>query len=151
MQQHLLDRYPEDAVKDDRAVNTPEKRLCRAYYRARNERNSLAGQAAKYLTISFDNKRYLPVFDPRFEKEVSALHFRMLELEKSEHDLKTRIDTISEKFGMEIRGLHDEKKRCEVEIERLILFPSEVETLRARHQVLTDLITEYTAILGPDI
>ena len=147
MQQHLLDRYPEDTVKDDRAVNTPEKRLCRAYYRARNERNSLAGQAAKYLTISFDNKRYLPVFDPRFEKEVSALHFKMLELEKSEHDLKFRVDTISEKFGMEIRGLHDERKRCEVEIEKLNLFPAEQEALRARHQEINDLITEYTALL----
>ena len=149
MQQHLLDRYPEDAVKDNRAVNTPEKRLCRAYYRARNERNSLVGQAAKYLTISFDNKRYLPVFDPRFEKEVSALHFRMLELEKSEHDLKSRIDTISEKFGiMEIRGLHDEKKRIETNIEKLNLLPESQDKLRKQHLEIVEQIEQYKELLN---
>ena len=152
MQQHLLQRYPEATINDNRVIPaTPEKRLVKKYYETKHERESLLGQASRYITIKYENKKYYPVFDPRFEKEVAALHFKMLELEKAEDSLLSTIDQISGKFETDIRGLHDEKKRCEVEIEKLNLFPAEQEALRARHQVLTDLITEYTAILGPDI
>ena len=142
--QHLLQRYPEGM----NGLPSPEHRLVDRYYATKREREGLLGQASHFITIKYDNKKYYPVFDPRFEKEVAALHFKMLELEKAEETLLTKIDQISGKFETDIRGLYDEKKRCEVEIERLILFPSEVEVLRARHQVLTDLISEYTAILG---
>ncbi len=147
MQPHLLQRYPEGM----NGLPSPEHRLVDRYYATKRERESLLGQASNFITIKYDNKKYYPVFDPRYEKEIAALHFKMLELERAEETLLTKIDQISGKFETDIRGLYDEKKRCEVEIERLILFPSEVEALRARHQVLTDLITEYTAILGPDI
>lgn len=150
--QHLLEKYHEATINDNRVIPaTPEKRLVKKYYETKHERESLLGQASRYITIKYDNKKYYPVFDSRYEKEVAAMHFKTLELEKAEETLLTKIDQISGKFETDIRGLYDEKKRTEAEIERLILFPSEVEALRARHQVLTDLISEYTAILGQDI
>ena len=153
MQQHLLQRYPEVTINDNRVIPaTPEKRLVKALYDCRGNREALSGQASKYITIEQKSEnKFIPVFDSRYQADVAAMHSQMVELDKRETDLIARINLISEKFETDIRGLYDEKKRCEVEIERLILFPSEVESLRARHQVLTDLISEYTAILGQDI
>ena len=145
--QNLLTKYPEATINDSRIPATPEKKLVKKYYDVKRERESLLGQASHFITIKYDNKKYFPVFDPRYEKEIAALHFKMLELERAEDSLLSTIDQISGKFETDIRGLYDEKKRTEAEIERLILFPSEVEALRARHQVLNDLITEYTALL----
>lgn len=143
--QHLLQRYPEGM----KGLPSPEHRLVDSYYAAKRERESLLGQAARYITIKYDNKKYFPVFDPRFEKEVAALHFKMLELEKREDELLTRIDQLSAKFEMDIRGLHEERRSIEAKMAQMsMLFPSEVEVLRVRHQELNDLITEYSAILG---
>ena len=141
--QNLLEKYPEGM----NGLPSPEHRLVDRYYATKRERESLLGHAARFITIKYDNKKYFPVFDPRFEKEIAALHFKMLELERAEDSLLSTIDQISGKFETDIRGLHDEKKRCEVEIEKLNLFPAEQEALRARHKEINDLITEYTALL----
>ena len=76
------------------------------------------------------------------------MHFKMLELEKREEDLLTRIDQISAKFDSDIRGLHDEKKKIETDIERLNLFPTEQDALRKQHLEIVKQIEEYKAILG---
>ncbi len=142
--QHLLQRYPEGM----KGLPSPEHRLVDSYYATKHEREGLLGQAARYITIKYDNKKYFPVFDSRFEKEVAALHFKMLELEKLEDELLTKIDQISAKFDTDIRGLFDEKRRIEVGIERLNLFPSEQDALRKQHLEIVKQIEEYKAILG---
>ena len=152
MQQHLLEKYPEATINDNRVIPaTPEKRLVKKYYETKHERESLLGQASRYITIKYENKKYYPVFDPRYEKEVAALHFKMLESEKAEEELLKKIDQISGKFEIGLKELHEERKACETRITQMSMFPTEQEALRVRHKELNDLITEYTAILGPDI
>jgi len=146
--QHLLEKYPESAVNDDRVLNSPEKRLCRAWYQTKRERESMLGQASKYITINYDNKKYTPVFDPRYESEIAALHFRILELEKREGDLLKRIDLISGQFEMDIRGLHEEKTRYEHQIEKLNLFPAQQDAIRLQYTDIVEQIAKYKKILG---
>lgn len=146
--QSLLDRYAESSLKDSRIPNTPEKRLVQAYYQAKHERESMLGQASNYITINYDNKKYTPVFDPRYESEIAALHFKALELAKKEEDLLKRIDQISGQFQMDIRGLHEEKASIERQIEKLVMFPTEQEEMRKKHLDIVGQIDEYKKILG---
>lgn len=144
MQQHLLQRYPEGM----KGLPSPEHRLVDRYYATKREREGLVGQASRFITIKYENKKYYPVFDPRFEKEVGAMHFKILELEKLEEDLLTRIDQLSAKFEMDIRGLHEEKSRIETSISSLNLFPEEQDALRKQHLETVKQIEEYKGILG---
>lgn len=150
--QHLLERYPESTINDSRIMNTAEKRLVQAYYAAKNERLSLVGTAARYITIKYEDKKgYTPVFDPRFDREVEALHFRGLEIAKREEDLLLRIDQISGKFQFDIKGLHEEKLSLERQIERLNLFPVEQEKIRKQHADIVEQIAEYKKLLPEGI
>ena len=146
--QHLLERYSEASLSGARITNTPEKRLVQAYYQAKHERESLLGQASRYITINYDNKKYTPVFDSRYETEIAALHFKALELAKKEEDLLKRIDQISGQFQMDIRGLHEEKASIERQIEKLVMFPTEQEEMRKKHLDIVGQIDEYKKILG---
>ena len=145
--QHLLERYPESAVNDDRVLNTPEKRLCRAWYQTKQERESLSGQAAKYITIEAKGEKFNPVFDARYQADVAALYSRMKELDVRAEDLMVRIDKISGQFDTDIRGLHEEKSRIENSIQKMAMFPDEIEILRKRHAELNVMIDEYKLLL----
>ena len=153
MQQHLLQRYPEVTINDNRVIPaTPEKRLVKALYDCREQREALSGQAAKYITIEAKGSdKFIPVFDSRYQADVAAMHSQMVELEQREKNILERINLISEKFEMDIRSLHSERRSTEDRIAQMSMFPTEQEALRVRHKELNDLITEYTAILGPDI
>jgi hypothetical protein len=148
MQHHLLEKYPESTVNDDRVLNSPEKRLCRAYYQTKHERESLLGKASQYITIEPKGEKFVPVFDSRYQADVAALYTRMKDLDARAEDLKRRINAISEKFSIDIRGLHDEKKRIETSIEKLNMFPDEQDKLRKQHLEIVNQIEEYKQLLA---
>ena len=152
--QHLLEKYPEATINDNRVIPaTPEKRLVKALYDCREQRDALSGQASRYITIEAKGSdKFIPVFDSRYQADVAAMHSRIVELDKLETDLTAKINLISEKFETDIRSLHEERRGIEEKMKSIgMMFPAELEALRVRHRELNDLITEYTAILGPDI
>lgn len=146
--QHLLDKYTEEAVNNERVLNTAEKRLCRLLYQTKAEQANLMGQASKYITVMIKNEKYIPVFDSRYEKDVAALYARIEELDRRADDLITRIDKISREFTTDIHGYHQERRNVEKRIEQMALFPSEQDALRKRHEELGVLIDDYTKLLG---
>ena len=146
--QHLLEKYPESTVNDDRVLNSPEKRLCRAYYQTKRERESLLGQASKYITIEPKGEKFIPVFDPRYQADVAAMYSRMKDLDARSEDLLTRIDKISGQFDTDIRGLHDELRGIENRVQQMVMFPDEQKILREKHQELNLMIDDYKLILG---
>ena len=116
--QHLLEKYPESTVNDDRVLNSPEKRLCRAYYQTKHERESLLGKASQYITIEPKGEKFVPVFDPRYQADVAAMYSHMKDLDARAADLMTRIDKISSQFEIDIRGLHEELRGTENRIQQ---------------------------------
>lgn len=147
--QHLLEKYPKATINDNRVVPaTAEKRLVKALYDCREQRDSLSGQSSRFITIEAKGDRFIPVFDSRYQADIAAMYSQRNELDKQEKDLLERINKISEKFETDIRGLHEERKACETRIGQMGLFPVEMEALRNRHQELNDLIAEYSGILG---
>ena len=151
--EHLLTRYPEASINDSRIMNTPEKNLVKKYYSTKREREAMLGTAAQFLTIKYDekNKQYIPAVDQRYNREVEAWCFHGLEIAKREEDLLSRIDQISGKFQMDIRGLHEEKASIERQIEKLAMFPTEQEEMRKKHLAIVKEIEEYKKILPEGI
>lgn len=146
--QNLLEKYQESTVNDDRVLNSPEKRLCRAYYQTKRERESMLGHAAKYITIEPKGEKFVPVFDPRYQADVAAMYSHMKDLDARSEDLLTRIDKISGQFDTDIRGLHDELRGIESRIQQMNMFPDEQQVLREKHQELNLMIDDYKLLLG---